>query len=60
MTEISEKRHAVTGGAFAALASLRASQLVARAPLGSVLVKISNSIVSMNVAKKLSYGARYR
>ena len=41
----------VTGGGFAALASLRASQLAARAPLGSVLQTIANTIVWMNVTK---------
>jgi len=39
------------GGGFAALASLRASQLAARAPLGSVLHEISNALVAMNATK---------
>lgn len=41
----------LAGGGFAALASLRASQLAARAPLGSVLHEISNALISMNATK---------
>jgi hypothetical protein len=41
----------LAGGGFAALASLRASQLAARTPLGLVLREISNTIISMNVTK---------
>jgi hypothetical protein len=41
----------LAGGGFAALASLRASQLAARAPLASVLQTIANMIIWMNVTK---------
>jgi hypothetical protein len=41
----------VAGGGLAAMASLRASQLAARAPLGPILHEIGNTIISMNVTK---------
>lgn len=41
----------LAGGGFAALASVRASQLAARAVLGPVLLKIRDAIVWMNVTK---------
>ncbi len=41
----------LAGGGFAALASLRASQLAARAPLGPVLYEISNALIGMNTTK---------
>ena len=41
----------LAGGGFAALASLRASELAARAPLGPVLHEISNALIAMNAAK---------
>ena len=42
------------GGGFAALASLRPSQLAARAPLGPVLHKIGDTIIGMNATKGTS------
>jgi hypothetical protein len=44
----------VAGGGLVAFASLRASQLTARVPLGSVLHEISNTIVLMNATKGTS------
>ncbi len=41
----------LAGGGFAALASVRASQLAARAPLGAVLHEIGNALVGMNATK---------
>lgn len=41
----------LAGGGFTALASLRASQLAARAPLGPILHEISNTIIAMNATK---------
>jgi hypothetical protein len=41
----------VAGGGLAALASLRASQLAARSPLGPVLYQIANTLISMNATK---------
>jgi hypothetical protein len=41
----------IGGGGFAALASLRASQLAARAPLGSVLHEISDAFIAMTAMK---------
>lgn len=41
----------LAGGGFAALASLRASQLAARAPLGPVLHKISNALIRLSATK---------
>jgi hypothetical protein len=41
----------LAGGGFAALASLRASQLAARAPLGPVLHEISNALIGMNATR---------
>ena len=41
----------IAGGGAAALASLRASQLAARAPLGPVLHELSNTIIAMNSTK---------
>jgi hypothetical protein len=41
----------LAGGGFAALASLRASQLAARAPLAPVLYEISNTFIAMNSTK---------
>ena len=38
----------LAGGGFAALASLRASQLAARAPLGPLLHELSNAVVRLN------------
>ncbi len=39
------------GGGFAALASIRANQLTARAPLGPVLHEISNALIGMHATK---------
>lgn len=44
----------LAGGGFAALASLRASQLAARAPLGPVLHEISNALIGMHATKGTS------
>jgi hypothetical protein len=41
----------VGGGMLAAVASLRASQLAARAPLGSILHEIGNALIAMNATK---------
>jgi hypothetical protein len=41
----------IAGGGFAALASVRASQLAARAPLGLVLHQMGNALISMSVTK---------
>lgn len=41
----------LAGGGFAALASLRASQLAARAPLGRLLHEISNALIGMHATK---------
>jgi len=41
----------LAGGGFAAIASLRASQLAARAPLGSILHEISNALIGMNATR---------
>ncbi|HVN64063.1 MAG TPA: hypothetical protein VMT58_05465 [Candidatus Binataceae bacterium] len=41
----------VAGGGVAAIASLRASQLSARAPLGPILVEIKNTLIQMNVTR---------
>ena len=41
----------LAGGSLAAVASLRASQLAARAPLGPILHEIGNALVAMNATK---------
>jgi hypothetical protein len=41
----------LAGGSFAALASVRASQLAARAVLGPVLQGIADTVISMNATK---------
>jgi hypothetical protein len=41
----------IAGGGFAALASIRASQLAARAPLGLVLHQMGTALISMSVTK---------
>jgi hypothetical protein len=41
----------LAGGGFAAIASLRASQLAARAPLGLVLHEISNALIGMSATR---------
>jgi len=41
----------LAGGAFAAIASLRASQIAARAPLGPVLHQISIALMHLRVTK---------
>ncbi|MDP2651671.1 MAG: hypothetical protein Q8O94_00865 [bacterium] len=41
----------LTGGGFAALAALRASQLAARAPLGLILSGIANTLIQLRVTE---------
>jgi hypothetical protein len=44
----------IAGGAFAAIASLRASQIAARAPLGPILHQISNALTRLRVTRSTS------
>jgi hypothetical protein len=44
----------VAGGGFAAIAALRASQIAARAPLGSILCGIGNTLIHLRVTADTS------
>jgi hypothetical protein len=50
----------LAGGGFAALASLRASQLAARAPLGQILCDISDALIGMNATRDTDEYLKFR